>query len=477
MSSGRILPKAYKPRSAKSGPPPLPVTARQAGVVLLSGDDSDEPPTKVQRAARALLLLCICCVFAGAAYDVGGRLMKHGAPASTARAAVPAAPAKPAALTQSVPAAGHEVVVAHHPRRAEWLARKFPEGDGLDTGSRMCYCTVQDQGQDCGRGTNRLVVWGRGYQWGFFSLFYGALCAFNEYGAKTLVDFTSSPDAENLYQVARGDNPWEYAFEQPANVSLIDAELEACGATAGAAGAVCVLRPYEEVNQGDMGCKRDVGAPERCCVLHGDAERATARDKIAFQRLDFLKECRERVGYPNRELTVPQLARAREIAAKNIRLKPEVESAYKRFYNDNLAGKLTIGVHKRETDKNLECATVPSEEFYVIIDSILEGRDAGAEVAIYLATDSTSAVAAFRERYGERVYVREDTHRSTGDQAVHLDTDNRGAGRAKVQEVVVDAMLLGSCDFLLRTGSGVSMAAQVFSKPSQKVHYLHAGHC
>ena len=62
-------------------------------------------------------------------------------------------------------------------------------------------------------------------------------------------------------------------------------------------------------------------------------------------------------------------------------------------------------------------------------------------------------------------------------QAVHLDVDNREAGRDKVVDVVLDALLLGACDYLIRTGSGVSMAAQVFSQPTQKVKYLHSGHC
>ena len=170
---------------------------------------------------------------------------------------------------------------------------------------------------------------------------------------------------------------------------------------------------------------------------------------------------------------------------------------------------LTIGVHKRETDKALECEKVPAMDFFSRIDAIIaeHGKRFRGGVAIYLATDSDAALDEFRARYGDQarrrrraraglrllaggadarrraavpsqVVYREGAKRAAGegDGAVHLNKGS-GSGRAKVVDVVLDALLLGSCDFLIRTGSGVSMAAQAFSAPGQVVHYVHAGHC
>ena len=126
---------------------------------------------------------------------------------------------------------------------------------------------------------------------------------------------------------------------------------------------------------------------------------------------------------------------------------------------------------------------------------------------VNLATDSDAALDEFRARYSDQarrrrraraglrllaggadarrraavpsqVVYREGAKRAAGegDGAVHLNKGS-GSGRAKVVDVVLDALLLGSCDFLIRTGSGVSMAAQAFSAPGQVVHYVHAGHC
>ena len=50
--------------------------------------------------------------------------------------------------------------------KAEWMARKFPVGEGLDTADTLCYCSLQEQGHDCAPGSPRLILWGRGYQAG-----------------------------------------------------------------------------------------------------------------------------------------------------------------------------------------------------------------------------------------------------------------------------------------------------------------------
>lgn len=50
-----------------------------------------------------------------------------------------------------------------HPRASEWVTQKFPDGEGSDTGSRMCFCAPKDQSA-CGTGSNSPVLWGRGYQ-------------------------------------------------------------------------------------------------------------------------------------------------------------------------------------------------------------------------------------------------------------------------------------------------------------------------
>ena len=242
--------------------------------------------------------------------------------------------------------------------------------------------------------------------------------------------------------------------------------------------AACVLRPYEELAHADMGCSLESGGRVRCCRIHGDAERATARDKLAFSQLPFLRDCRERLGHPNREMTPPQLARARALAAAHVRLQPAVAAAFEALRAEHLEGRTAIGVHRRETDKLLECEQVPLDTFFEAIDGIVEAKGADAEVVIYLATDSAAAVAAFKQRYGGAVVYRQQALRSHGTQAVHLDVDSKAeSGRDKVMDVVLDALMLGACQHLVRTGSGVSMAAQAFSQPTQQVVYLHGGHC
>lgn len=66
-----------------------------------------------------------------------------------------------------------------HPKASEWLKTKFPEGQGLDTASKICFCSLRDKGVDCGPGSNRLIMWGRGYQVRPVFAFFNEKCVWN----------------------------------------------------------------------------------------------------------------------------------------------------------------------------------------------------------------------------------------------------------------------------------------------------------
>jgi hypothetical protein len=117
----------------------------------------------------------------------------------------------------------------------------------------------------------------------------------------------------------------------------------------------------------------------------------------------------------------------------------------------------TIGVQVRGTDarRGLEARATIAHE---IIDAEIADRLRQApDSVIFIATDEVSSLEKFQDRYGDRVRYRECL-RSMDGKSIHghYDAGVRASGFDKARDVLLDALILARCDFLIRTHSAVT---------------------
>jgi hypothetical protein len=111
------------------------------------------------------------------------------------------------------------------------------------------------------------------------------------------------------------------------------------------------------------------------------------------------------------------------------------------------SGDYVLGIHLRGSDKQHSGGIVPPSTYYVYVDSFMAKRNA----KLFVATDSPRFLKEVVARYGEGNVKFLNCMRDEGNAAWNLERD----GYVKGREVMVDAMMLAKCDFLIYSHSGV----------------------
>ena len=128
------------------------------------------------------------------------------------------------------------------------------------------------------------------------------------------------------------------------------------------------------------------------------------------------------------------------------------------------SGVRVLGVHIRGTDKFLGMVCQP-DKYFALIDAYIAAHG-NATVRIFLATDDTSFARVMVGRYGaERVLQQSGGAlvRGTRAQPVWQKAQGGAAAVRKGTEVLLDAILLSRCDYLIKANSAVSEFAIYFN--------------
>lgn len=143
-----------------------------------------------------------------------------------------------------------------------------------------------------------------------------------------------------------------------------------------------------------------------------------------------------------------------------------------------------IGVHVRGTDKVVR-PKVPPEAYFPLLDLYLAAHGDGL---VFVATDDVKYMARLRARYGgadggrgSRLVSLGGGYREAGwggrselaaaDASAAAGTRGRGqGGYARGEEVLIDALLLARCDFLLKSTSAVAEFALWVSASLSRRH-------
>lgn len=158
---------------------------------------------------------------------------------------------------------------------------------------------------------------------------------------------------------------------------------------------------------------------------------------------------------------------------KYIHVKSYIETQVNDFYLKNMEGKNICGVHVRTTDSNDDLDKRPPllreylEEvtLYIKYAELLANDQ---DVKVFLATDDATVFEEFKDKFGEKLLCCDFT-RSLDGTALHLapDINKPKAG----EEVLIEALLLAKCDFLIHSRSNVSSFA-LYKNPSLDHSYI-----
>ena len=159
-----------------------------------------------------------------------------------------------------------------------------------------------------------------------------------------------------------------------------------------------------------------------------------------------------------------QRARARDLVDAHIRIKPHIERTVSSFVSDSFRGRPVLGVHMRGTDKGAAHSPphlmriVQPDEYFPHIDAYIE---ANANCLIFVATDQRQFLDELGARYQDRV-ISYDSIRASGWRNPFEKPS--GKGYKLGEDVLIDALLLSRCDFLLKCTSAVGEYAMYFNR-------------
>ena len=192
-----------------------------------------------------------------------------------------------------------------------------------------------------------------------------------------------------------------------------------------------------------------------------EESRNVVRSEFVHTLQDTLIREREGMyGYSDRYIEIMG-----QIDQKYIRLNTEVQ----KYVDENLADlnvtdwSRVIGVHFRGTDykRGLDGHPVyagPAEE----IEKACELLESGNYDKVFLATDDTDALAAFRDKFGEKLICYNDVYRTDGDTSVAFSQDERHLHHYHLGlEVLRDMETLAHCGAMIAGQSQVSLAARI----------------
>lgn len=149
-----------------------------------------------------------------------------------------------------------------------------------------------------------------------------------------------------------------------------------------------------------------------------------------------------------------------ELITPFIKVKSEVHDKMIEFYENNIKGKNTIGIHLRGTDKHLAITPVPVEE-------ILQeaNNHTTPDCQFFVATDENALLEeAKKQLNGPVIYY--DSHRSDDGKPIHY----KSIFKAQMgEEVLIEALLLAQCNKFIHTCSNVSAAVLLFNPELENI--------
>jgi hypothetical protein len=261
-------------------------------------------------------------------------------------------------------------------------------------------------------------------------------------------DSVDGPNA--YYEEGAGPNVWEYYFEPVGGLTL-DAARE----LARESGRRLLTLSYWELWR-----------------LHYEEPTSVFTYPYGYyRRFD------DKAAYLDAPWWAAQRAEGRRLVRRYVRVRPEIMAKVDEFVDHHFDGGV-LGVHARGTDKqdtgsgSAVARIVPPAEYFPLIDRYLR---ANPTARVFFATDQRQFREEMQTRYGDRLLSVASTLSDSTVNAFQAQRERGAGNRAKGEEVLIDALLLSRCDFLLKCTSAVGEFAQYFSDTLESIDLNYVG--
>lgn len=159
------------------------------------------------------------------------------------------------------------------------------------------------------------------------------------------------------------------------------------------------------------------------------------------------------------------LTEARDLFHRNFAVADPLLQRARKFIAAHFDGHFIIGLHYRGTDKHIEASKTTYEDAIAAVDrAACALAEAGVSpVAVFVATDEQPFLEAIQQRLPHlRILMVQDALRSLGTEPLHGVPSSEGLRKA--EEAMLDALLLGASDLLIKTASTLSAWAPIVGK-------------
>ena len=268
---------------------------------------------------------------------------------------------------------------------------------------------------------------------GFFAYVQYALNQIKYCEANNFLPVINFDESYGNYFVdpARGENMWDYFFHPVCQFTWSDIQSR-------------VLDPDDPLTQGDVVTLSDEEIGELC---------QNNPNGIFHYTYGYWRE------NPPEDIDRwydEQRKRGHAYLAKYVKVKQSILDSVEALLYENADGQFLVGAHIRGTDMKY-APTVPLERYIEHLDTLVSEHD---RIKIFIATDQQQYIEILKKKYGEKMFFQDclRSHNATNQHKFkRKDKSRLGA------EVLIDALLLSRCDYLLKCPSAVGEFAHYFN--------------
>lgn len=176
-----------------------------------------------------------------------------------------------------------------------------------------------------------------------------------------------------------------------------------------------------------------------------------------------------------------ELSKARYLKDKYTILRKPILDSVSSFFNKNFANRVVLGVMARGTEMNRihpEYGNQTVQDYIKKTKAVLKKHK---EIdCIYLVTEDSATISAFQKEFPYLIYNK-DVFRRTNEPLDYtisyplwpcLDKSRENHCKILGEEMLLQALLLAKCDYLIAKVCGTASAAIFFSEKIKKVFYV-----
>jgi hypothetical protein len=166
---------------------------------------------------------------------------------------------------------------------------------------------------------------------------------------------------------------------------------------------------------------------------------------------------------------------ANELCKKYIKPKLFILNEVFKFQKENFDNKYIIGLHYRGADKIIESPMVSIQYIIQNLNKIINGRK---DFKIFVATDEKYILDKLIDFYDFHKIIYQKCTRCLEKDRNGIHNINEVKGSLKMQEALIDSLLLSTCHEIIKTESNLSAFSSVWNPYLQTLdatkHYIEA---